>query len=273
MKTDAPLGAPLGARARDRLVCALVAFLVVGLVGGGAGLVLMQWFKTEAEDTARRDARLIGETVARSLAMQFEKASRFGIPLKLLPGVEPYLNETLARTPGLTRIVLRGPDGREVRSAIGPVVGVDTVVAPVAIDGVAFGQVAVTTTPSTLSTVLSGLYWRGALLVGICATLSAIAAAFYAGASLASGRRKLAAALQAAAAGQTGEMPRNTRRGPLAAAFRALIAGERRIAERRAAFESYGDELLAVDFDGRLRAEIEHVRRVTRPPAPPRGDA
>ncbi len=52
MKTDTPPGAPLGARARERLVCALVAFLVVGLVGGGAGLVLMQWFKTEAEDTA-----------------------------------------------------------------------------------------------------------------------------------------------------------------------------------------------------------------------------
>ncbi|MEW6255158.1 MAG: hypothetical protein AB1592_04315 [Pseudomonadota bacterium] len=268
MKTETPLGG----RARDRVVCAMIAFLVVGIVGGSAGLILMQWFKTEVEDTARRDARLIGETVARSLAMQFEKASRFGIPLKLLPGVETYLNETLARTPGLTRIVLRGPDGREVRSAIGPLVGMDTVVAPVSIDGVAFGQVAVTTTPATLSSVLSGLYWRGALVVAVCAALSAVAAAFYAGSSLASGRRRLAVALQAAAAGQTGEVSRSTGRGPLAAAFRALFAGERRMAERRAAFESYGDELLAVDFDGRLRADIEHIRRVTRAAAPSQRD-
>lgn len=259
---------PSVGRARDRLICAFIAFMVVGIVGGAAGIVLMQWFKAEVEDTARRDARLIGETVARSLATQFEKASRFGIPLKLLPGIEPYLNETLNRTPGLTRIVLRGPDGREVRSAIGPLVGTDTVVAPVSIDGVTFGQVAVTTTPATLSSVLSELYWRAGLVVAACACLSAIASAVLAGTNLANGRRRLATALLTTAQGKRRDPLPGGGRGPLAAAFRALMSGERRIAEHRAAFDSYADELLAVDFDGRLRAEIEQIRRATQSGAP-----
>ncbi len=110
----------------------------------------------------RRDARLIGETVARSLAMQFEKASRFGIPLKLLRASSPISTRRWRARRVSPASCCVGRTGREVRSAIGPLVGVDTVVAPVSIDGVVFGQVAVSTTPSTLSTVLSGLYWRGA---------------------------------------------------------------------------------------------------------------
>ncbi|MBA4790612.1 MAG: hypothetical protein AB1698_15230 [Pseudomonadota bacterium] len=268
MRTDAHPAT----RARDRLVCALIAFLIVALVGGGAGTIMMQGFKARVEDTARRDARLIGETVARALAMQFEKAARFGIPLKMLPGVEPYLSETLSRTPGLTRIVLQGPDGREVRSAIGPLTGMDTVVMPITIDGVVFGQVAVSTTPATLSSVLSELYWRAGIVVLACAVLAGLAAAFYAGASLASGRRRLATALLSSAAGKLRDLPPGGGRGPLAAAFRALGGGERRMAERRAAFDGYAEELLAVDFDGRLRAEIEQIRRETHARAPAQRD-
>ncbi|WP_127090908.1 LapA family protein [Aquabacter cavernae] len=256
-------------RSRDRLVCALITFLIVSLVGSGAGFIMMQGFKTRVEDTARRDARLIGETVARSLAAQFEKAARFGIPLKMLPGVEPYLTETLHRTPGLTRIVLQGPDGREVRSAIGPLTGLDTVTLPITIDGVVFGQVAVSTTPATLSSVLGKLSWRAGVVVLTCASLGAVIAAFYAGGSLVRGRRRLATALLESAAGKLRDAPPGGGRGPLATAFRALNSGERRMAERRTAFEGYSEELLAVDFDGRLRAEIEQIRRdaQSRPPS------
>ncbi len=250
-------------RARDRLVCAVFAFMTVLVIGGGAGMMVVNGFKAQVQETARRDAKIIGETVARSLAGQFEKAARFGIPLKLLPGVETYLAETMARTPGLTRIVVRGPDGREVRSAIGPVTGLDTVIAPILVDGIPLGQVDVTTTPATLSSVLGSLNWRTGYTVLVCAVLSGVAAAFTAGTSLTRGRKRLARALSASAAGnpESALSGASQGQGVIAAAFSALVTGERQQANRRAAFLGYAEELLAVDFDGRLRAEIERIRR------------
>jgi hypothetical protein len=52
-------------------------------------------------------------------------------------------------------------------------------------------------------------------------------------------------------------------------ALTALIQGNRRVAERRTALEAYAEELLAVDFDGALRADVERIRRevVARPAA------
>ena len=254
----------------DRLLCALLAFLVVLTVGGAASYVLVEGFTDRVEHAARRDARLIGDTVARSLASQFEKAARYGIPLKLLPGVEAYLADTLRQTPGLTRIVVRGPDGREVRSAIGPHEGTDTMVARITIDGIPFGQVDVTTTPVTLSALLDTLDWRAGLTVVAGALLAAVAAGLYAGGALARGRRRLVKAMTASLAPGAGEavMPA-TGRGALRSAFQALGAGERRASARRNAFDAYADELLAVDFDGRLRLEIARIRREVAATAPP----
>lgn len=265
-----PNDAHAAAGARDRLVCALFAFLIVFLIGGGAGMLLTHGFKSQAEQTARRDAKLIGATVARSLAGQFEKAARFGIPLKLLPGVEAYLIEILQRTPGLTRIVLRGPDGREVRSVMGEETGVDTVVAAILVDGIQLGQVDVTTTPATLSSVLSTLYLRTAVAVAVCSLLAAAAAGAYAGGALARARRRLSEAMAASAIGHPVDagVLRGERRGAAAAVASALVKGERRLSNHRASFLAYCEELLAVDFDGRLRAEIERIKRETLPRAP-----
>lgn len=253
---------PREAGLRDRLLCALLAFLVVLAVGGTGATILVTGFTARVEEAARRDARLIGDTVARSLSTQFEKAARYGIPLKLLPGVESYLSETLKQTPGITRIVVRGPDGREVRSAIGPHTGTDTVVAPISIDGISFGQVDVTTTPVTLSGVLTSLEWRTAVAVGISAALAALAAGLYAGGSLARARAALMRAMSASlvAAGHEPSIP-TVGRGAVRAAVQALVAGERLVNARRAAFDGYAEELLAVDFDGRLRLDIARIRR------------
>lgn len=265
-----PTDAHPAANARDRLACALFAFLTVLVIGGGAGMMLVNGFKARVEETARRDAKLIGETVARSLAAQFEKAARFGIPLKLLPGVETYLADTLNRTPGLSRIIVRGPDGREVRSAVGLTPGVDTVIAPILVDGISLGQVDVATTPATLSSVLNSLNWRTGAAVVVCALVAGVIAGAYAGGSLARARRKLAEALVASAAGGPEDAPahRRPRRGVIAAAFSALGNGERRLADHRASFQAYAEELLAVDFDGRLRADIERIKREALSRAP-----
>ncbi|TCT07989.1 hypothetical protein [Aquabacter spiritensis] len=257
---------------RDRLLCAVFAFLVVLLVGGAAGFAVVSGFKGRVEEAARRDAKIIGQTVARSLAAQFEKAARYGIPLKLLPGVETYLADTMARTPGLTRIVLRGPDGREIRSAIGPQPGTDTLVAPILVDGISMGQVDVGTTPATLSSVLHALLSRTVAVVLVCALVAGATAAVFAGRLLARGRAQLEAALAASAAGSPEDVPsaREPAGGSIAAASAALAAGERRLAAKRATFLAYSEELLTVDFDGRLRADIERIKReaLARAPQP-----
>lgn len=259
------------ATGRDRLVCALFVFLVTLVVAGTAAGLSLSTFRQRVENEARRDATLIGTTVARALALQFEKAARYGIPLKLLPGVEAYLDETLSRTPGLTRIVLRGPDGRELRSAVGPSSGTDTVSMPIQVDGIQMGQVDVVTTPTTLSTAFADLNRDAAIAVVVCAGVGAGLAALFAGSSLARSRRRLADMLAKTAAGEydLGPPPSVFSFGAVGAAFRALREGARRIQERQGAVQAYAEEILTVDFDGRLRPEVERVRRkvLARPSA------
>lgn len=259
MRTE-PQSAATG---RDRLTCALFVFLVTLLVGGLAASVLVSTFRDRVENEARRDATLIGTTVARALALQFEKAARFGIPLKLLPGVEAYLDETLSRTPGLTRIVLRGPDGRELRSAVGPAPGTDTVSMPIQVDGIQMGQVDVVTTPTTLSTAFVDLNRDATVAVIGCALVGAGMAALFAGSSLAHSRRRLTGMLAKTAEGDfdLGPPPAVLSFGAVGTAFRALREGTRRVVERQAAVQAYAEEILTVDFDGRLRPEVERVRR------------
>ncbi|OYX12950.1 MAG: hypothetical protein B7Z15_09045 [Rhizobiales bacterium 32-66-8] len=252
---------------RERIACALFALCITLLVGVVAAIVLLTGFKHRVEESARRDAMVIGTSVARSLAGQFEKAARYGIPLKLLPGVETYLASTLQQTPGLTRIILRGPDGREVRSAIGPVVGNDTVNAPVLVDGIQMGQVDVTTTPATLSDEFSDLTKTTVIAVILCSVLAAGLAWVLAGNALARNQERLTRLLARNEAGEVDPGPPTNQlgRGVIAEAFQALSIGARRLADRQATLQAYADELLAVDFDGRLRPEIKRVTRDAMP--------
>ncbi|MFG1301095.1 hypothetical protein V5F49_14980 [Xanthobacter sp. V3C-3] len=262
---------PEGGRAR--LLTGLFALLVTFILGGIAAAVLINGFRARVEDSARRDAQVIGSSVARTLAQQFEKAARFGIPLKLLPGVETHLSETLTRTPGLTQIVLRGADGREIRSAIGEHPGTDAVSAPVMVDGNTVASVEVTTSPAALASSFADIGVKAAVVVAVCAALAALAAGLLVGGAFERGRSLLAEGMQRAASGDFGpaedahDRPGRRIRGAVGRAFRALDRGNRRVADRRAVFEAYAEELLAVDFDGGLRPDVERVRReVMAPP-------
>ncbi len=261
-----PEAHPLG-RGHGRLVTGLFAFALTLLVGGIAGALLISGFKARVEETARRDVTVIGASLARSLAQQFEKAARFGIPLKLIPGVESYLSQTLNQTPGIARIVLRGPDGREVRSAIGPAAGQDMTTAAISVDGLAVGQVDVTTSPSAFSGAFGdlGLQVAGAVLV--CAALAGIIAGTVAGGALDRRRRRLVVAMARNVAGELDGGPQAAMlgHGPVGQAFDALARGARRVGEKWAGFQAYAEELLAVDFDGRLRPEVERIRREALP--------
>lgn len=260
---------------RGRVLTGLFALIVTLVLGGAAAALLVNGYRARVEESARRDALVIGTSVARTLAQQFEKAARFGIPLKLLPGVEIHLAETLARTPGLTQVVLRGADGREIRSAIGEHPGTDSVSAPVVVDGNTVASVEVTTNPAALATSFADIGVKAAVIVVICAALAALAAGLLVGTALERARDRLAEGMLRAVEGEFGSAGEPLRRprgaaqhGAVGRAFRELHHGNRRVAERRAVFEAYAEELLAVDFDGGLRPDVERVRReVLAPPA------
>ncbi len=262
----APEAHPLG-RSHARLVTGLFAFVLTLLVGGTAGAVLISGFKASVEDTARRDVTVIGSSLARALAQQFEKAARYGIPLKLLPGVEAYLSQTLNQTPGIARIVLRGTDGRDVRSAVGPLTGTDTVSAAITVDGLAVGQVEVTTSPTAFSGAFGDVGLQVAGAVALCAAVAGVLAGVVAGGALERRRRRLVVAMARNLAGELDGGPPaiGMGRGPVGQAFAALASGTRRVGEKWAGFQSYAEELLAVDFDGRLRPEVERIRREALP--------
>lgn len=260
---------------RARLLTGLFAFFVTLLVGGSAALLLVDGFQGRAVESARRDALVIGNSVARTLAQQFERAARFNVPLKLIPGVDAYLAETLQGTPGITQIVLRGADGREIRSAVGETAGTDSASAPVLVDGLQVGSVEVSTNPAALSAAFGHFRIKALVAVALCAALAGLAGAFLVGSKLDAQRARLAESLARAAAEDFEPVQGETRRyGPLrrgavGRAFRALAQGNRRLMERRLTFEAYAEELLAVDFDGALRPDVERVRRevMARPAA------
>lgn len=259
---------------RGRVLTGLFALLLTLLLGGAAAALLVNGYRARVEESARRDALVIGTSVARTLAQQFEKAARFGIPLKLLPGVEAHLSETLARTPGLTQIVLRGADGREIRSAIGEQPGADSVSSPVVVDGNTVASVEVTSNPAALATSFADIGVKAAVIVVICAALAALAAGLLVGSALERARERLAEGMLKAMDGNFEAALDPVRRlrsarqyGAVGRAFRELHHGNRRVAERRSVFDAYAEELLAVDFDGGLRPDVERVRReVLAPP-------
>lgn len=254
-------------RGHARLWTGLFAFLVTLILGGGGGLLLVADFKANVENAARRDVSVIGGSLARALSTQFEKAARYGIPLKLIPGVETYLSQTLNQTPGIARIVVRGPDGREVRSAVGPLTGTDTVSIPISVDGLAVGQVDVTTSPIAFSGAFQSMEQQvfGAAL--LCAVLAGLASGLVAGGALDRRRRRLVTAMARNVAGELdgGSRSGASGRSPVSQAFDALARGARRVGDKWAAFQAYAEELLAVDFDGRLRPEVERIRREAMP--------
>ncbi|MFH1554916.1 MAG: hypothetical protein ABII76_08665 [Pseudomonadota bacterium] len=265
-----PIKSPRLSKVRDRFIVGLFVFLLTLALGGGAGVMMFNGFTQKVEETARRDANVIGLSVARALALQFEKAARFGIPLKLLPGVEAYLSATMAQTPGISRIVLRGPDGREARFAIGPSPGGETVSVPIQVDSIQVGQVDVTTAPATLSTALSASYLPLALAVVACSIVAGLCGAFFAGSALATSRIRLADALARNAEGELDSGPGAARlgQGAIARAYRATSAGVHRVADKWLALQAYAEELLAVDFEGAMRADVERIRREAMPRKP-----
>lgn len=253
---------PAGRMGNPALACAVIALAAVLLVGGALGQWLVFRLEARAEESARRDAQALAESLARTLAAQFGKAARAGIPFAELPGVEPYLRETLGQTPGVASLALLSPSGEPISSARADnLAGRERDRVELAVpgeDGPA-GKIVVTTAPAALAEGLADAHRWSALATLVASILAALLAYVGPGRNLARRQATLLAGLNGTRAADTVEQSHLGDDVDLA--LEAWAEGERDIAERRAAFDALAQELRAVDFDDAMRPEIERLSR------------
>ena len=251
------------------------ATLVFGGAGGGW---LMESLVTEAARASQQDMQILGETVARTVATQFDRALPYGIPLEALRGTDAYLLRVLADTPGLTHIELSGVQDRVIhRVGLPPAPNEILAKLPIVFEGQMLGQVRVGVASRTLASSLAVWRW---LFFAALICLAAAAAAWAAagpGADLERRRRRLIDGLRSPLnwATEPGrpqtqgnlsgpDTQNRTGQDPVDAALQTLAEGDARVQAKREAFEALAQELLAVDFDGRHAPEIERLRQRMR---------
>ncbi|HSI40303.1 MAG TPA: hypothetical protein VLA00_07105 [Xanthobacteraceae bacterium] len=245
---------------RTVLACMAFAFLSVAVLSGAAAFLLVAHFEREVQDGARRELGIIGASVARSLAQQYDKAVRYGIPLEALPGIGEHLAATLDAADGLTRIALIGADGRRLGVAERNAADGDTAVAAIEANGTAVARIEVVTSPAALTGAFDAFRLTAVAAVA-AASLAAALAGLFVGRHLARREAAFADTLTLLATTRfAAPVPALPSHGPVALAFHRFEDAQRALRERRLAFDAYADELLAVDFDERQRPEIAGIR-------------
>lgn len=242
------------------LASAVIAFVVVLAVAGGLGQWLIVSLEARAEEAARRDARTLAESVARTLASQFGRAARLDIPLNALPGADNHLRESLQQTPGVASITLLAADGQTLSTARAEGAAGrerDQVEAIVQGESAPAGKIVVTTLPAGLATGFAGAHLATAGYALLAALLAAMLAYLIPGRNLARRQRVLVAALSGNLHVDALDPAREG--DELDEALDAWAAGERQVATVRAAFDALAEELRAVDFDDAMRPEIERL--------------
>ncbi len=251
-------------KSRSWLSAAFFAFSVTLLLGAGAGTLLINDFKKEVNERAKEDVKMIGGSVARSLAQQFEKAVRFDLTLQMIPGVEDYLGATAAASPAITRIVVGTADGQRVTYAKPDAVSGAIATADIKKNDIAVAFVEVSTDAAALNVEFDGIEWKGALIGLFLAAVAGLCAGLFVGGAIDELRRRLALALGLAASGSAASaeasmMNEGTEGWHVVAPFQALARGAGAVTARKDEIDAYAEELLAVDFDNSLGPEIERL--------------
>lgn len=246
----------------------LLVFGTLLLVGAACAFWTLQELRASSARAASQDARAIARSVAQTLAGQFGRAVRLGIPLAELPGVAPHLKAVLGRQPVLSSIAVLGPDGNALHRAGRADAPADGQVR-VAIAGSGAPAGFVTASAERGASLRGSLGWAMAaslLAVPGLSLLAALVAALWPGARLEAQRRQLLQRLQHAGADA---LPPEGDAGSdgLQAALHALAQGDAEQRRAREALQAYAHELLAVDFDGQLRAPVERSLRQATPAA------
>lgn len=242
-------------------------FCVLVAVGSAGAFWVLQDLRSHGTRTARQDAQALAHSVAQTLAHQLGRAVRLGIPLAELPGVPAYLDNTLRRQPMLTHIAIEAADGAPLHSA-GKVpdaaarAGEVSVLIAGAGTGGQAGAVRIGVDPSQgVQRQLARASAMAAVWVVALAGLAALAAAWGPGARLERQRRVLVGQLLQHGVGSTRPSVEGVVRGAygLLALEQALVQGHAQAESERRAMHHYAHELLAMDFDGRMRAEIDRL--------------
>ena len=249
-----------------------VGALVFGmllLVGAACAAWTLHQLRASSAQTASQDGRAIAQSVAQTLAQQLGRAARLGIPLAELPGVPAYLEATLRRQPLLDSIAVLQPDGSTLH-AVGQAPARDDGGVRVEIASSSGAPVGFVRVGAEVATSLRDGLGRAlplaALAVFGLALVAALAAALGPGARLEAQRRLALARLHRPHAAELPSPEGAGAEGPQAV-LEALARGDEQLRDARATLNAYGRELLAMDFDGQLRAPIERIlRQAASPP-------
>jgi hypothetical protein len=255
---------------RSRLFVGLGSFLLVLTIGALAGGVFNFAFKGRIIKAAQKDASIIGSAVARSLASQFEKAARFDVRLDLIPGIDDHLKKTMAAMPTVKSIILYDVNGKPLNS-VGSQDGASIAAsAEIRDNSRKVGSLKVFADSSILAKTFDIQWLDTAILVFLAALVSGLAAMIFAGGPLVIQRNQMIGALNNLRRGDFGvpgpgntERLQSERKDPVTQAFRALENCRREALRDREAFETYAEDILAVDFEDTLRKQIETIRHET----------
>lgn len=246
----------------------LLVLALLTLIGSACALWVLQDLRRDGLRAASQDAQALAQSVAQQLAQQLGRAVRLGIPLPELPGVPAYLQAALQRQPMFTRIAIEDGSGQLLYSAAvptqpgqGPASPVRVPIAGVGASADAGAVLIDADAGASLQRWLLHAYGQSAALVLGLASAAALLAAWGVGAPMERQRRQVLQRLQRCSldpAEPAAELPMTEAAAPgLPALAQALAQGDAQLLAARRAVQDYAHELLAMDFDGRLRADIE----------------
>ena len=243
---------------------AALSFAVVAGCGGAGSWWVVAHMQQEAALTASSQAQAFAASVARTLAGQFENAVTHGAPLEQIPRTEAYLQKIQRSTPGVSQITLRDAEGRTLAAT--PVLSAEQMAQALATVAVA-GRTAGVVEVQVATTQFAQQGWQHvAWLPVVVVLVAALTAALVAGGlgrsahrahALLHARLPPAMALKPLGSDEFAPHPDDD---PWQAALHRLLQGDADIQDRLAEVESLAQEMLAVDFDGKLAPRIEAIR-------------
>lgn len=243
----------------------LLAVALTAAIGAACALFALHQLRAGSARAAMDDAQAMAQSVAQTLAQQLGRAARLGIPLPQLPGVPAYLQAALERQPALRSIAVLQPDGSALYQAQARHAGAGSsggseaaaVRVPIPVAGAGSVAVGLASGGAAESGSLARAAWCSAAAVLLLALCAGLGAALGPGARLERQRRELLARLHpgAAPAPHTGLAGTDG----LHPALQALAQGDADADAAREAVHAYAQELLAIDFEGQMRAEVERI--------------